>query len=541
MIAWMAWRLHRRALAGFGAGGFAISFLYGFAYSSAAGGTAETQAAFGRTISLAAREFAFLIPVPVHPETLGGYEQYKWLSAAIVMLMIWAALAGVGVARGDEDRGLTEQWLAAGISRRRLYLARCAAFALVALAVCAASVLGIVAVAPLVHQDPNVAGEAGKALSMAAGLLAAYGLALLLAQLPADRSTATTLGVGAVVLLLIVNGVADTVSGAAWVGAVSPFHWLERTSSAAPGGAFDLPATLGLLAAAAVLLGLAVLAAQRRDVGSGLWARRLRPRPARRSLSRNPLLRTPVGAGLWEQRVGLGVWVASTLALGALMVSVTKSLVDALFSDPHMAEIFGRALPGSPYAAMLGLLWFGMALLLLAGYSVVQASRWAAQDQEGRLELLLAAPISRERVVTDRGLEFAVASLLIVAGGYAGAALALPAAGLHLEPARVLAATALLWPFALAFGGLGIALASRWPRVAVPVLAAFAGVEYFLGDLAPLFRAPGWVADLSVFHLYGNPVAGPLSWTPALWMAVVFLAGFAAARVLLRHRDLSSG
>ncbi len=540
MIGWMATRLHRRGLIGFGAGGFLISFFYGAAFQSAAGTTAASQAAFGRSVNLAAKQFAFIIPVPVHPETLGGYEQYKWLASAVVMMALWAGLAGVGVGRGDEARGLTEEWIVSGLSRARLLLARSAAFGVVLLIACLASVLGIAAVAPLVHQDPNFWGEIGKAASMTAGLFACYAIALLISQLPAERQTATALGVGSLVLLLLVNGIADTVDSASGIGIVSPFHWMEQTTSAAPGGTFDFGATAGLAAGAAVLIGLTIPIFRRRDIGSGLFNWRLSTRPALRVASRNPLLRLPFTEGLWEQRVGLAAWVGSTLALGALMVSVTKSLVDALFADPNIAAVFEQVVPGSAYASMLGFVWFGFALLLLAGYAVVQVSRWAAQDQEGRVEMLLSAPVSRSRVVVERALEFSVASLLIVIGGYIGVAAKLPSAGLGLDGGHVFTASLLLWPFALAFGGLGVAIASRWPRVAVPFLAGFAAVEYFLGDLAPLFRFPDWVANLSVFHLYGNPVVGNLSWMPAVWMLVIFLAGFAAALLLMRQRDVAS-
>ncbi len=347
-------------------------------------------------------------------------------------------------------------------------------------------------------------------------------------------------GAIAPVLLLIVNGIADTIDSASWIGVVSPFHWMEKTSSAAPGGTFDLGGTLGLAVAAAALLGVAIPIFRRRDIGSGLFTWGRHSSTPVRVASRNPMLRQPFTEGLWEQRVGLAVWVASTLLLGALMVSVTKSVADALFSDPRLAAVFLHAAPGPAYAALLGLIWFGIALLLLAGYAVVQVSRWAAQDQEGRVEMLLSAPISRSRVIVDRALEFAIASLLIVIGGYIGVAVSLPSSGLQLDAGHVFTASLLLWPFALAFGGLGVAVASRWPRIAVPFLAAFAVVEYFLGDLAPLFKLPDWMANLSVFHLYGNPVAGAPSWTPALSMLLVFLAGFGAALALMRQRDVSS-
>ena len=540
MIPWMAWRMHRRGLIGFGVGGFLISFLYGAAFTQAAGSTAESQAAFGRAVLLVAKQFAFIIPVPVHPETLGGYEQYKWLSGAIVLMMLWAGLAAVGIGRGDEDKGLTDQWIAAGVSRTRLLLARSAAFGLVLLVACFASVLGIVAVAPLVHQDPNFWGEMGKGLSMAAGIFVGYGIALLIAQLPAERQTATALGVGALVLLLVINGIADTIDSASWIGVFSPFHWMERTSSAAPGGTFDLGATLGLAVAAAVMVGAVIPIFQRRDIGSGLFTWGRRAGAAVRVASRNVMLRMPFTEGIWEQRVGLSVWVVSTLLLGSLMVSVTKSMGDALFSDPKLAQLFQNAAPGPKYEALLGLVWFGIALLLLAGYAVVQVSRWSAQDQEGRVEMLLSAPISRTRVVIERALEFGVASLLIVIAGYVGVASSVPSSGLNLDAGHVFTASALLWPFALAFGGLGVAVASRWPRIAVPFLAAFAVVEYILGDLGPLFKMPDWLQNLSVFHLYGNPLVGNQSWTPAISMALVFVAGFGAALVLMRQRDVSS-
>ena len=539
MIGWMAWRLHRRGLIGFGVGGFLVSFFYGTTFLQAAGTTAASQAAFGRSIDLAARQFAFLVPAPVHPETLGGYEQYKWLAGAAIMMMLWAGIAGVGVGRGDEERGLTEQWVAAGLSRTRLLLARSAAFGLVLLAACLASVLGIAAVAPSVHQDPNLVGELEKAVAMAAGLFTGYAIALAVSQLPAERQTATALGVGVLVLLLVVNGIADTVDAAAWLGVLSPFHWMNQTTSGAPGGRFDVGATLGLAATSFLLIAATISAFRRRDIGRGLIAPARRARAAVRVASRNPALRQIFSEGLWEQRTGLAAWALGTLLLGALMVSVTRSMTEALLADPRLAALFQHVVSGPMQAAFLGFAWFGIALLVLAGHAVVQVSRWSAQDRSGRVELLLSAPVSRTRVVVERALEFAIGSLIIVTGAYVGGATSIPFAGLDVDGGRVLAASALLWPFALAFGGLGVAVVSRWPGLAVPFLATFAAVEYFLGDLAPLLRLPAWVANLSVFHLYGNPVVDTPSWTAVLSMTLVFVAGFALALALVRRRDLS--
>jgi ABC-2 type transport system permease protein len=536
----MAWHLHRRGFLGFTIGGFLISFAYGGAYAQAAGDTTASRAAFGQAISAVAGQFTFLIPMPIHPETLGGYEQYKWVSGAIVMMMIWAAVAGIAVGRGEEDRGLVDEWLAGGVSRVRLLLSRSAAFGLVLFVACLASTIGISAVAPLVQSDPNVGGEIGKALSMTAGLFCCYTIALLISQLPGERQTATAFGVGTLVVLLVVNGIADTVSSTSWIGVISPFHWMERTTSAAPGGAFDVGATIVLAVAALVLLGLTVPIFQRRDLGTGLISFGRRAHAAVRTASGNVMLRLPFSEGLWEQRVGLAVWAVSTFLLGAIMVSVAKSVADALYADPRLAALFTKALGGNIYEALMGVIWFGFALLVLAGYAVVQVSRWAAQDSEGRVEMLLSTPVSRTRVVIDRALEFAIASLVIVVCGSLGVAAKVPSSGLDLDAGRLFTSSLLMWPFVLAFGGLGVAVVSRWPRIAVPFLAAFAVIEYFLGDLAPIFKFPGWVANLSVFHLFGNPLgAGSIDWTPPLEMILVFVAGFAAALFLMRRRDVS--
>ena len=539
MIRWLAWRLHWKALVGFAVAGFFLTLFYGAAFVQAAGSTAASQAAFGKAITDTAAEFAFLIPAPVHPETMGGYMQWKVLAFWTDVLMVWGTLVGVWAARGDEDRGLVEQWLAAGVSRTRLVLARSAAFTLVALVACLAVALGIILAAPLAHQDPNAAGELGKGISMWAGVVVAYAISLFVAQLPAERQTASALGVGVLVVLLVVNGLADTVKSASGLGVISPFHWLEKTTSGAPGGTFDLGATLLLGAASTILVAATVPLFSLRDVGSGVFNWGRRRTKAVRTASRNVLLRAPFAEGLCEQRIGLAVWTVGTFLLAAVLVAVTKSVADAFLAVPALAKVFHQMFSGPIYAAFLGFIWFSIALLVLAGYTVVQVSRWAALDQEGRVEMLLSAPVSRSRVVADRALEFAIASLLIVVAGYLGVAAKAPGAGLGIDTGHLLATSALLWPFALAFGGLGVAVASRWPRVAVPFLAAFAGVEFFLGDLAPLFKLPEWVANLSVFHLYGNPVVSGLSWAPSLSMAAVFVAGFGAALLLMRRRDVA--
>jgi putative exporter of polyketide antibiotics len=63
-------------------------------------------------------------------------------------------------------------------------------------------------------------------------------------------------------------------------------------------------------------------------------------------------------------------------------------------------------------------------------------------------------------------------------------------------------------------------------------------VSYLLADLAPLLNWPAWIANLSVFKLYGMPFTGDLYW-PGLWtMLGITLAGIGLGVVLMQRREI---
>ena len=76
---------------------------------------------------------------------------------------------------------------------------------------------------------------------------------------------------------------------------------------------------------------------------------------------------------------------------------------------------------GDPVRVLVGYFQFGTLQLLLSLFALVQAGRWSADDQAGRLEMVLSAPVSRPRVVADRGLALtAGVAVIAVAGTTAG-------------------------------------------------------------------------------------------------------------------------
>src|SRR5262249_30542551 len=143
--------------------------------------------------------------------------------------------------------------------------------------------------------------------------------------------------------------------------------------------------------------------------------------------------------------------------------------------------------------------YFGLAGLIIAAYAITQIARWASDDAGGRLEMEIAQPLPRWRVVVQRCVTLAVAGALLAAAGSLAVAAGAPGQGIHLDGGRMVIATALLVPLGLTFGALGALVISRLPRLAVPALAVVAVVGYYIPGLAPLFKWPDWAQDLSLF------------------------------------------
>jgi ABC-2 type transport system permease protein len=538
----MLLRLHRTGFVAVAA----ISAVSGgaqvLAFASIAGSTPEEHRAFGRQMELLGHQLSYLLPVPLRVDTLPGYVQWRGLGFLPVVFAFWAVLASSGGTRGDEERGLVESWLAAGLGRARLLLARCAAFALAALAAAGVGA-AFTELASAAIGSPLPADRLLEVMLLDAVVGAwCYAFTALVGQLLAPARTAAGVA-GAILLFLnLLNGLGREGGWLAPYRPLSPFYYVDRTTALAPGGSFDLPAAALLAVTAALLAVLAAAAFGARDLDAPLLRRRASPRPPIPLPDPNPLLRLPVLAPLYEQRFGLLAWAAGLLVLGAYLASIVKAVVRLVTGDAagfagYLALLQGH---GQLERAVVGAAVFPVLQLLLAVYAVTTVGRWAAEDSEGRLEMELAAPVHRWRVVLERGATLLAAVALLALAGVVGTGIVGAAQGLALPAGGLFRAGALLLPFALGFGALGAALAGRFPRAAVALLSAFAVVSYLLQQFAPLFRWPGWVGNLSLFGLYGDPLNQGVRWGGLGALLAVVAVGFGAAVLALERRDVGA-
>jgi ABC-2 type transport system permease protein len=454
------------------------------------------------------------------------------------VVAVWALFSATGAIRGEEEHGLLETWLSTGLSRSRLIATRLASFTIVAGIAIAATALAC-ALGAAVSGSPLGAGRLlGESAALLALAVACLGLSLVAAQLVTTRRAAAGWGGATLLVLFLLNSLNRTAEHPGPSRWLSPFSYYDQSRALAPGGHFDLAATAVLLAAALALTVLAAGAFVRRDLGAALFQRRAASSEAVHRPARNPMLRLPVLAAVYEQRIGLAAWLVGTGLMAIFFVSLAKQTADLMQKIPSLRGYLSALAGGNVEQAFIGFFWFGILQLILAAYAITQVSHWSSEDTEGRLEMMLSEPIHRWRVVVERAATLALVTSLIIVVGVLVTMAAAPGSHITLDAGDVLRASFPLLPFGLTFGACGAALAGQAPRVAVTLLSAYAVASYLLSQLGPLFGWPGWVTNLSVFQLYGTPLSSGVDWS-GLWALIgIMLLGFAAALMTMQRREV---
>lgn len=506
-------------------------------YVATAGTSEAARQAFSRQMEPLALQLAYLFPLPQRTDTLGGYITWRAYPALAIFFTIWAVIAAAGAVRGEEEHGVLGAWLSAGMGRMRYVAIRTVTFAVVlAVAIAIASLAGW-GLSHSVGLPLAAADMLGEGVALWALAFAWFGISVLLAQFASSRGGANGIGLVVLVALFFGNSLARTAHSLDGIARLSPFHLFDQTNSLVPGGHFDVTANLVLVAVGVVASAAGALAFSARDLDAPLVRFEGRARGAVRQASTNPLLRVPVLNRLWQWRGMLLAWMVGAVLFASLMTSVAHSTSDLIRNNPAVRDLL-RASNTDPAVSLIAFGWFSLATFGLAVLAILRTADWSSEDTGGRLELELAQPLPRWRVVVDRALELGIAALLVGTAGSLAVALEAPGQNVHIDLGRLALATALLVPVALSFGGLGAAISAWAPRVAVTLLTALAAVAFFLQDLGPLFRWPDWLLNLSIFQLYGRPMVDSVYWNGFWGMVAIIVVGFLVAIAAMQRREV---
>lgn len=245
---------------------------------------------------------------------------------------------------------------------------------------------------------------------------------------------------------------------------------------------------------------------------------------------------------LTDSHRALAGWALGTAAVGMTYASAYPSQRD---NTANLPEALREALHIDATAAgYLHASVFGVILPLLAMiYGVTTGSRALAGDEEsGRLDLLLAHPVTRTSLALQR-----FAALTVGAGGISLlvwlAMLAVrESAGLTgVTPAEFLAQCVNLALLAVTFGALALGLGAALGRRAVALAAtAIIGVLSYTAHALASQIGADWLAYASPFHYYigGEPLKNGFPWGDGAVLAVTAVAVLAVGVMRFNRRDV---
>lgn len=221
----------------------------------------------------------------------------------------------------------------------------------------------------------------------------------------------------------------------------------------------------------------------------------------------------PVMTGvLKEQKRSLIVWGGALFTVSAFYISFYPSIG----ASPGMQEMIDSMPQGvakalgydqiTSAAGYIGATVFGLlAPILLLVFGISTGARVIAGEEEaGSLELEVANPVGRMRLAGERWLAIAVDLCLLTVPVVAASVLLITVLDLDVELGNLLAMSAGLLLFGLAFASTAFAIGAATGRRAAALggTAAVAVMSYIAHAIGPQLDGGAWMDKISPFGWY---------------------------------------
>ena len=492
-----------------------------------------------------------LFAEPVDVLTPGGYATWR-LTLILPLVSVWALLVTTRTVRGEEESGALDLLLSTPRSRLHVVTAKLAAIATALVLI--GSVMGLMAFAGARFTDTAVSLGAALLFGFNTALLAAVfaACALLASQFTRGRRSAAGFTGALLGLSMMMASAGRVLPGASWVGRLSPLYYFERSKPLVTGA--DPQAMLVLAALTAALSAAGVVLFLRRDVGGQIA---LAPGAREHAAVRGPALPPPApllqsifGRSLAALRVPIVSW---GLALAVYAAGLTAILQQAQRNLADLLETAARA-RGPMFAALVSRLTgghdsamneralnaiFTLVAVVIAAFAVTLTSRWAADEDEGRLDLLLSTPHRRSHIMLARFSALTIALLAVTGCLFASTGLTAWIGSFALNRVRLAEAAFGMVPIGMVVAAAGYLLAG-WLRSSsvTGVLTGLLLASFVVTLLGPLFKWPPAVMQLSIFEQYGAPLVDGLHPARVAGLLVVAGATLTAATVRFATKDL---
>ncbi|HEV2579519.1 MAG TPA: hypothetical protein VGT44_01595, partial [Ktedonobacteraceae bacterium] len=224
-----------------------------------------------------------------------------------------------------------------------------------------------------------------------------------------------------------------------------------------------------------------------------------------------------------------------------IAVSTQQAFYKLVQETPLLQQLFFDT-PTNTNAAMLGTFLFTFMPPLVVAFALALALKWAADLDNGRLEVLFSTPQSRRKVLLSRFCANVLLILLAPLLTWLAVLMGAQLSHIAVDQGRIFAASFNMFPMALITIGLVYALAGRLRYATlVSLLSAYLVLAYIQELLEGTIPMPTWLMNLSIFHVYGNPVFLGVNWTNFLGMTGVALVLLLISLLQFRTADITSG
>jgi ABC-2 type transport system permease protein len=452
---------------------------------------------------------------PVKLGTLGGYMTFKYGAIFALGTALWSILALSSTLAGEARRGSLDFVAAAPFGKRRIALEKLAAhltmlgLAMAVLAIMTTTSSTLFGDAALGDRIPPLSSVG---FALWAGFIALFfgGLAFALAPILGRAGSA-----GVAALAMVVLWVANGLDVGGPIVLLSPFRW--TADHVALVGQYDW-APLALVGVVGVVfLAIGVELFMRRDLGvtAGL------------SLPGLPAaalgVHGPVSRAFGDELPRALSWGIGLGLMGALVASLVGPMADQLGNDPNLIATFSAIFPGFDLSSAGGWLqMYAQLLFIAAGFAAATfVSKWASDETDGRLEMVLTTRMARARWVIAGGIGAIMAIVVMTVLFAAGVGLGAASGGV--AAAEPMVGSIALGLYAAAIVGVGVAVGGLWrTSVAADVAALVVVATYLIDLIAPPLKLPDWVHQLALTAHIGQPMVG--AWDPAGVVACLVIA-----------------
>lgn len=184
--------------------------------------------------------------------------------------------------------------------------------------------------------------------------------------------------------------------------------------------------------------------------------------------------------------------------------------------------------------------------LLIGIYGIFSCVGLAREAERGTLDLLLAQPVKRYKVLISKSAVFVFAALLITVASLLGLVIGVVIINESVDTASLALALfeALLLVLAIASFTVLCAVIFLEPRKSLLVAGVVVAVSYILNFIVPILDPSiSWLRNMSVFYHYQpNQIvnSASLNMTAVVVYVAVIVICFTAALVIFQRRDLNT-